>query len=120
MNGEGQFIFGSISSGGLAGLRETAYQFASLFSLVACKPQPRLLHQKSQPRKRGKKPGGVKDIIFQDFAFDLYNSTTTVGGKLTLEKNGRFGTFVDAIRLLVPHLPPILCRNLCPSLLFNG
>jgi hypothetical protein len=99
-------LFEKISSGGVGGLRRTAYQFALLFSLVTSKPHPRYLHQSPKPRQRGKKLGGVKNPIFDNLVYDLLISTTTAGGKLTLEKSyPPFGTLIHAIETLAPHLP---------------
>jgi hypothetical protein len=105
LGGKSKFIFDRISGGGVGGLRKTAYQLAELFSLVTGKPLPRFPHQPPRPRQRGKKLGGVKNLIFDNFIFDLLISTTTADGKLTLEKNGLFGTLIDAIETLAPHLP---------------
>jgi hypothetical protein len=98
--------FENISSGRVGGLRQTAYQFALLFSLVTGKPQPRYPHQAPLPRKRGPKKGTMKDWIYQDFVFDLCTTAKVAGGKLTLEKNRPpFGTLIDAIETLAPYLP---------------
>ena len=102
---KGGFVFGKISNGGVTGLKEIAYQIALLSSLVTGKPRPRYPHQSPQQRKRGRKSGGVKNWIFQNFVFDLLISTATANGKLTLEKNGAFGTLIDALDMLAPHLP---------------
>jgi hypothetical protein len=98
-------LFGRISSGGVGGIRETAYQLAELFSIVTGEPHPRYPHQGSQSRHRGKKPGWVKHPIFHKFAFDIYLSTKVADGYLTFDKNGPMGTWVDAFEMLGPYLP---------------
>jgi hypothetical protein len=98
-------LFEDISSGTVRGLRQTAYQFALLFSLVTGKPQPRYPHQGPKPRQRGPKPGRVKHPIFHKFAFDIYLSTKVAAGYLTFDKNGPMGTWVDAFEMLAPYLP---------------
>ena len=110
LGGKSAFIFDRISSEGLGGLRKTAYQVALLFSLLTGKPNPRYPHETLKPRKRGTRPGGrrpgsVKDPIFQDFICDLWISTSAAGGKLSFEKNTPRGTVFTAIKLLSPHLP---------------
>jgi hypothetical protein len=105
-------LFDSISRDGLEGLRKTAYQFDQLFSLVSGNPQSRLPHQTPQPRQRGRKKGGIKHPLFQDFVWELLISTKAAGGRLTLEKNyGAFGSLIDVITVLAPHLPPGFVPN---------
>jgi hypothetical protein len=98
-------LFEKISSGRVGGLRQTAYQFALLFSLLTGRQPPRFPHQAPLPRKRGPKKGAMKDWIYQDFVFDLCTTAKVAGGKFTLEKNGSFGTLIDAIDLLAPQVP---------------
>ena len=57
LRGKLRLNLGRISSEGVDGLLQTAYQLASLFSLVTGKPDPQYLHQSPQPRQRGRKPG---------------------------------------------------------------
>jgi hypothetical protein len=103
--GKARFLFGRISSGGTAGLEQTAYQLALLFSLVAGKPPPRLPSQPWEPTGVGRRSGAVKDWIFQNFVWDLLLSTSTAGGRLKLEKNIRKGSLIEAIKMLAPNLP---------------
>lgn len=99
-------FFEEISSGTVRGLRQTAYQFALLFSLVTGKPHPRYPHQAPLPRKRGPKKGTMKGWTYQDFVFDLCTTAKVAGGKLTLEKNRPpFGTLIDAIESLALYVP---------------
>jgi hypothetical protein len=105
LNGRGKFIFERIAGDGFSRLLETTSQIARLLSLVAGKPQPRSPSQNPQTRKRGRKPGDVKDPAFQEFAWNLLISTRAARGKLTLEKTGGFGSLMDAIDLLAPYLP---------------
>jgi hypothetical protein len=94
-----------ISSGSMVGLWETAYRLAELFSLMTGKSPPGYPHQAPQKRKRGKRPGDVKNWIFQNFVFDLLTSTAVAGGKLPHDKNRPGRPLVKAIRMLEPHLP---------------
>jgi hypothetical protein len=103
--GKAGSIFGRISGGGVSGLRQTAYQFALLFSLVTGKPHPPYPNEAPQPRQRGKKQRWVKHPIFHKFAFDIYLSTKVANGNLTFDKNGLGGTWVDAFEMLAPYLP---------------
>jgi hypothetical protein len=105
LNGRGQFIFERIAGDGFNRLLETTSQIARLLSLVAGKPQPRSPSQSPQTLKRGRKPGGTKDPASQEFVWSLLISTRAAGGRLTLEKTGRFGTLIDAIEMLTPYLP---------------
>src|SRR5450759_130042 len=98
-------LFDRISSQGVGEIRETAYQFALLFSLVTGKPHPRYPHQSPNPRQRGPKPGRVKHPIFHKFAFDIYLSTKVAGGYLTFDKNGTMGTWDEALEKLATYIP---------------
>jgi hypothetical protein len=114
-------LFEKISSGRVGGLRQTAYQFALLFSLITGKPLPRYPHQSPQQRQRGPKLGTVKHPIFHKFAFDIYLSAKVAGGNLTFDKNVPLGTsWLEAIEMLAPTYPQVLCRNLFPVRLYNG
>ena len=104
LGGERGFIFDRISVGGLGGLRQTTYQQAHLFSLLTGKPSPAYPHEAAQPRRRGRRKGGVKDHIFQNFVCDLLISTKTADGDLTLEKNIGVGTLIKGIKTLAPYL----------------
>jgi len=98
-----KFVFDRISSEGVSGLRQTAYQLACVFSLVTGKLPPRYPHQSPQSRRGGK--GTVKHPIFQNFVCDLLISTTAAEGNLTLDKNGKDGTLINAIEMLAFYLP---------------
>ena len=98
-------IFGKISNGGVEGLEHIAYQLALLSSLVTGKPPPRLPSQLPEPPVPGRRSGTVTHWIFQNFASELLISTSAAGGRLTLEKNTRKGSLVEAIRMLAPNLP---------------
>lgn len=105
LDGNAEFNFDRISSGGVDGLEQTTYQLAKLFSLVTDKASPRFAHQALQLHKRGRRKGDLKNPIFQNFVCDLLISTTAAGGKLTNDKNGLCGTLIEAIEILSPHLP---------------
>jgi hypothetical protein len=120
LGGKSEFIFDRISSGGFGGLRKTAYQIALLFSLLTGKPNPRYPHETLKPRKKGRRaggrrPGSVKDPIFQDFICDLWISTNAARGKLSFEKNTPRGTVFGAIKLLSPHLPEGFAPKALPA-----
>ncbi len=100
-----EFNLDRISSGGVDGLEQTAYQLAKLFSLVTDKASPRFAHQALQLHKRGRRKGDLKNPIFQNFVCNLLISTTAAGGNLTNDKNGLSGTLIEAIEILRPHLP---------------
>src|SRR5947209_477736 len=55
---KGKSLFSRFSNDGIRGMRETAYQQALLFSLLAGKPDPSFPSQTPALRKRGKSPGG--------------------------------------------------------------
>jgi hypothetical protein len=86
-------------------LLEAGYQFAHLFSILTGDRPPAFPHQGPRAPQRGKPSGSVKNWIFQDFVFDLDMHATIAGGKLTLEKNIRSGTLIEAIKRLARHLP---------------
>ena len=115
VGGDEGFIFDRISVGGVGGLLETTYQVAALFSLLTGKPDPPYPHEAPRPRKRGRRKGGVKDYIFQNFVSDLLNSTKAADGRLTIEKNIRTGTLITAIKMLAPHLPLGLVQKRLPT-----
>jgi hypothetical protein len=104
--GEAKFLFDRISSEGMTGLDEIAYQLALLFSLMTGKHPPRYPSQVPETPSRGRRPGSVKNWIFQNFVLDLLISTATCGGSFTFAKEPTpRGTLVEAIRMLVHHLP---------------
>lgn len=98
-----KFNFDRISGEGVGELRQTAYELACLFGLVTGKLTPLYSQQSPQSRKGG--TGTIKHPMFQKFVCDLLISTTAAGGNLTLDVNGRSGTLIDAIRMLVDYLP---------------
>ena len=81
-------------------LERAAYQLAKLFSVATGRALPR---RAEQSRQGGR--GTLKHPRFQKFICDFLISTTAAGGNLTLNKNGRDGTLIDAINMLGPHLP---------------
>lgn len=98
-------IFGKISSGGVVGLEQTAYQLALLSSLVAGKPPPRYPSQPPEPPVPGRRSGTVKHWVFQNFVSELSISTSVAGGRLKLQKNIGKGSLIEAIKMLASHLP---------------
>jgi hypothetical protein len=105
LSSEAKFLFDRVAGKGMEGLDETAYQLALLISLITGRPPPRPPSELPQPPGRGRRPGSVKDWMFQNFASQLYISTVTAGGSLSLEKNIPTGSFVDAIDALARCLP---------------
>ena len=99
------FIFDRISSEGMTGLNDTAYQLALLFSLMTGKPPPRYPSQIPEAPGRGRRLGTMKNWISQNFVLDLLISTTTADGSFTFAKETPSGTLVKAIGMLAPHLP---------------
>jgi hypothetical protein len=110
-------LFDRISSKGIEGLEQTAYQLALLASLVTGKPPPRYPSQPPEPPVPGRPSGTVKNWIFQNFASDLLISTMGAGGKLTHEKNIRKGSLIEAISTLAHCLPDGFVLPLSPSTL---
>jgi hypothetical protein len=90
---------------GAGGVLEAAYQLADLFCDLTGKSPPRYPHMTAEPRQRGRRPGAVRNWIFQDFVFQLLLYTYEAGGKLTNHKTFRKGTLAQALRLLSPYLP---------------
>jgi len=105
LGGKAKFIFDRISSGGLVGLEETAYQLALLSSLITGKPHPRLPSQPPDPPVAGRRSGTVEHWAFQNFVYDLLISTKVANGRLTLAKSNRTGSLIKAIIDLTPYLP---------------
>jgi hypothetical protein len=58
-----------------------------------------------RPRRQGRPTGAVKDSVFQVLCESLLQAAETAGGKLTLQKNAKRGTLIDALDMLAPHLP---------------
>ena len=90
-------IFDKISNGGLAGLDETAHQFALLATLLTGKPSPRYPSQFPEAPGRSRRWGSIKDPVFQEFVFDLLISVRTADGTFTFTKETRSGTLVKAM-----------------------
>jgi hypothetical protein len=102
---EGKILFSRISSLRVQGLEQTSYQLALLFCLRTGKTPPRFPHQLPESPSRGRRSGAVKNWIAQNFVYDLLISTTAAGGALTLEKNIKKGSLINAINILAPYLP---------------
>jgi hypothetical protein len=105
LSSEAKFLFDRVAGKGTEGLDETAYQLALLISLITGKPLPRLPSEPPQSPGRGRRSGSVKDWIFQNFVSQLYISTVTAGGSLSLEKNTPTGSLIDTLDALIPCLP---------------
>ena len=105
LGGKLEFSFDQISSGRVGELRQTLYRLAFVFSIRTGKPPLRPPYEAPQPPQRGRKPGAVKDWVFQHFVGVLLATTTLAGGRLTLEKNIGKGSLIDAINALAPYLP---------------
>lgn len=97
-------IFGRISSGGVDGLEQTAYQIARLFSLVIGKAPPRSPSQPWEP-PGGRRLGTVKNWPYQNFVSELLISTSVAGGRLKLDKTPKTGSLIEALEKLTPYLP---------------
>ena len=94
------FAFERLSSGGLAGLQQTTYELARLFSLVTGETPPR--------RPRETRKGGTETIKhprYQKFVSDFVLSTMTAGGKLHNNPWGQSSSLADALMIPVPYLP---------------
>jgi len=105
LSGNAKFIFDRISSEGVLGLEEIAYQLALLSSIVTGKPPPRYPSQSPEPPQRGRRSGSVNNWLFQNFASQLYISTVAAEGRPTFEKDAPSGNWIKAIRALEPCLP---------------
>jgi hypothetical protein len=108
---DGKLILDRISSDGVRGIEKTIYQLTLLFCLLTGKPSPRFPIQPPQSPSRGRRSGSVKNWIAQNFISDLLISTTNAGGALTLEKNIRKGSLIDAVGLLTHYLPDRLALS---------
>jgi hypothetical protein len=86
--------------GGLAGLQQTAYRLAHLFSIAVNKSAPKGPGKSSADRNRT-----VKDVISQNFVRDLLIDADQTGGTLSLQRNAETGSLIDAIECLTKHLP---------------
>jgi hypothetical protein len=98
-------IFDRISDDGLAGLDETAHQFALLATLLTGKPSPRYPSQFPEAPGRGRRWGSIKDPIFQELVFDLLIAIRAADGTFTFTKETPSGTFVEALDRLAEYLP---------------
>jgi hypothetical protein len=83
----------------------TAFQLAHLLSVAAGKAPPQCQGETSQPNKKGRRRGSVKDVLFHDFARWLLRVTTDSKGDLTIENEGRTGSLIDALDILREYLP---------------
>ena len=57
----------------------------------------------------------MKGWIFQKFVSELYISTVTAGGSLSLEKNTPTGSLIDALHALARCLPEGLVPRPLPA-----
>jgi len=69
----------------------------------------------TSPRKRGRRRGDINDRTFQDFVRHLLLSVRLADGDLTLDKNFKKGTLIDALNILRPHLPKGVIPICLPS-----
>ena len=109
LEGKAKFIFHRISNEeineGINGLEEAAYQIALLSSLVTSRPRPRLPSQPPDPPVAGRRSGTVEHWAFQNFLYDLLISTTEANGRLTLRREYKSGSLIEAMNALKPYLP---------------
>jgi hypothetical protein len=97
----------------VASLRERASWLVGLFSVAIGKSPGGGV----RPTQRGRRPGTVENVIFQEFVFDLLSTAGASGGHVTFDKNYETGTLVDAIKVLTPHLPKdVVPKNLSKSM----
>jgi hypothetical protein len=106
---ERELTFHRISSKGA--IEEIIYQLALLFCLLNGKAPPRPPWLSPESPSRGRRSGSVKNWIGQNFVWDLLIATTTADGGLTLEKNIRGGSLIEAVDLLAPYLPDRLALS---------
>jgi hypothetical protein len=87
-------------------LEGTASALAQLFSLAVGKAP--LQDWSGTPRGRGRRPGDIKNLAFQEFVHHLVLVTEEwSGGQLTFDKNYKErSTLLKAIKILGDFLPP--------------
>jgi hypothetical protein len=66
------------------------------------------------PSNRGRKPGSVNDEVFQKLVRDLLLAALAAEGKLTIDKNFKKGSLIDALNILRKYLPTGLVPNSLP------
>ena len=78
---------------------------ACLFSNAAGEVPPFMAGTDRLPFKQGRRWGIINDVTFDSFVWHLLGSAAEAGGTLTLDKNFKKGTLIDALAILRPYLP---------------
>jgi hypothetical protein len=94
-------------------LPQTMWQLDFIFS--AATGTFMLSDNERPPSKRGRKQGSVNNRVFQKLVRDLLLAALVAGGELTLDKNFKKGTLIDALDILRNSYPRAWCRRYCPS-----
>jgi hypothetical protein len=95
-------------------LPQTTWQLDFIFSTATGTSM--LPDNARPPSGRGRKQGSVSNRVFQKLVRDLLLAALAAEGELTLDKNSRKGTLMDALTILRKHLP----TGLVPDVLSPG
>ena len=89
-----------------AGWREIAFRLGENLR-YACGGEIGLrpVEEGPRPKRKGRRPGTVKNPQFGEFVLNFVCYTFFDGGRLTFEKNGPSGSLTCIIDLLTPYLP---------------
>jgi hypothetical protein len=89
-----------------AGWREIAFRLGENLR-YACGGEIGLrpVEEGPRPKRKGRRPGTVKNPQFGEFVLNFVCDTFFDGGRLTFEKNGPSGSLTRIIDLLTPYLP---------------
>jgi hypothetical protein len=93
-------------------LPQTMWQLDFIFS-TATGTSMRSDNEKP-PISRGRKQGSVNNKAFQKLVRDLLLAAFAAGGELTLDKNFKKGTLIEALGTLRDYLPTGLVPNVLP------
>jgi hypothetical protein len=93
-------------------LPQTMWQLDFIFSTATGTP---MRSDNERPSSnRGRKQGSVNNRVFQKLVRDLLLAAFAAEGELTLDKNFKKGTLIDALEILREYLPTGLVPNVLP------
>jgi len=95
-------------------LHRTVWLLSFLFNTAVGRSSPVLAGTATLHNQRGRRRGTVKDMTFEVFVRHLLLSAAEAGGDLTLDKNFKKGTLIDALNILRPYIPKGVVPNVLP------
>jgi hypothetical protein len=93
-------------------MAQTIWKLDFIFSTATGTPMRS--HGHGQLSNRGRKRGSVSNSAFQKLVQDLLLAAHVSGGELTLDKNFKKGSLIEALEILRSYLPPRLIPHALP------